>query len=199
MNTSGTGRLEAFSDGVFAIAIMLLILEIRVPIARELHGGLWLALAQRWPNYVGYALSFLVIGVMWANHHAHFGYIRRVDRALILANLLLLMGVAFVPFPTAILAEHLADTQTRTAATVFYGASLVFTCLSFNLLWWVGRWQARLLGPGVSPQGVHTITRRYAVALVCYPAATALALVNVWLSLTVHLILAFWNALSERA
>lgn len=134
------------------LAITLLILEIRVPTASELHGGLWRALAQRWPNYVGYTLSFVVIGLMWANHHALFAYIRRVDRALILANLLLLMGVAFVPFPTAILAEHLADHETRTAATVFYGASLVFASLSFNLLWCVGRWQARLLGPGVSPQ-----------------------------------------------
>jgi uncharacterized membrane protein len=94
---------------------------------------------------VGYVLSFFVIGVMWANHHAHFTYIRRVDRALILANLLLIMGVAFVPFPTALLAVHRTDPETSTAATVFYGATLVYTSLAFSLLWWIGRGQQRLL------------------------------------------------------
>jgi uncharacterized membrane protein len=82
---------------------------------------------------------------MWANHHALFTYIRRVDRALILANLLLMMGVAFVPFPTALLAAHLTDPETRTAATAFYGATLVYTSLAFNLLCWIGRGRQRLL------------------------------------------------------
>ena len=90
-----------------------------------LSGGLWAALWQRWPNYVGYVLRFLVIGAMWANHHALFTSIRRVDRAPILSNLLLMMGVAFVPFPTALLAKHLTDPATRAAAAVFYGATLV--------------------------------------------------------------------------
>ncbi len=169
MNTSSTNRLEAFSDAVFAIAITLLVLDIKVSGEIEVHlaGGLWSALAQRWPSYVGHVLSFLVIGIMWVNHHALFEYIKRVDRKFLLTNLLLLMAVGFLPFPAAVLAEHLADPGTRTAATVFYGASLVFTSLTFNMLWWVGRWQRRLFGTGLSEQGVRTITRRYAVALVC--------------------------------
>jgi uncharacterized membrane protein len=200
MNITRTSRLEAFSDGVFAIAITLLVLEIKVPGAGEIlaTGGLWSALGQRWPNYVGYVLSFLVIGVMWANHHSLFEYIRRVDRSLMLANLLLLMGVGFLPFPTAVLADHLADPITRSSATVFYGATLVFTSLSFNLLWWVGRWKGRLLGTKSSEIGVRTITWRYAAALPCYAVATALAFVSVWLSLAIHLGLALWNGLSER-
>jgi len=89
-------------------------------------------------------------------------------------------------FPTAILAEHLADSETRAAAAVFYGATLIHTSFTFNMLWWLGRWR-RLLAKDVSDQGVRTISRRYGVALLCYPAARALAFVSVWLSLGVHL------------
>jgi uncharacterized membrane protein len=155
MSSQDTARLEAFSDGVFAIAITLLILEIKVPGASEIRelGGLWAALAQRWPSYVGYVLSFLIIGIMWANHHALFEYIRRVDGPLILANLLLVMGVGFLPFPTAVLAQHLADPAARTQATAFYGATLIFTSITYNILWWTGRWRGRLLGTELHRQG----------------------------------------------
>jgi uncharacterized membrane protein len=200
VSSPDTARLEAFSDGVFAIAITLLVLEIKVPSSIELVqlGGLWPALAHRWPNYVGYAMSFLIIGIMWANHHALFQYIRRVDRPLMLANLLLLMGVGFLPFPTAILAEHLADQAACTQATVFYGATLIFTSLTFNLVWWTGRWRGRLLGPAFHERGLRTITRRYAFGPISYVLATGLAFVNVWLSLGLHLAVALWNARSEQ-
>jgi uncharacterized membrane protein len=200
MGTADTARLEAFSDGVFAIAITLLVLEIKVPSAIELirAGGLWPALAQRWTDYVGYAMSFLIIGIMWANHHALFQYIRRVDRPLMMANLLLLMGVGFLPFPTAILAEHLTDPAACTQATVFYGTTLIFTSLTFNLVWWTGRWRGRLLGGAFDERGLKTITRRYAFGPLSYMLATGLALVNVWLSLGVHLAVALWNARSEQ-
>jgi uncharacterized membrane protein len=200
MGTSDTARLEAFSDGVFAIAITLLVLEIKAPSAIELMrgGGLWPALAQRWTEYVGYVMSFLIIGIMWANHHALFQYIRCVDRPLMLANLLLLMGVGFLPFPTAILAEHLTDPAARTQATVFYGAALIFTSLTFNLVWWTGRWRGRLLGAAFDARGLKTITRRYAFGPMSYVLATGLAFVNVWLSLGVHLAVALWNARSEQ-
>jgi uncharacterized membrane protein len=200
MHPSNTNRLEAFSDGVFAIAITLLILEIKVPGKDELRsvGGLWSALGHRWPNYLGYLLSFLVIGVMWANHHALFEYIKRVDRPLVFTNLLLLMGVSFLPYPTAILASHLADPTTQTAATVFYGATLVFTSIAFNAIWWVAH-RHGLLGTSVSQKGLRTITRRYATALICYAMAMALAFINVWLSLAIHFVLALWNSFSERA
>jgi uncharacterized membrane protein len=201
LSTADTARLEAFSDGVFAIAITLLVLEIKVPGNAEIEqlGGLWSALAQRWPSYVGYAISFLIIGIMWANHHAMFEYIRRLNRALILANLLLLMGVGFLPFPTAVLAQHLADPTVRTQATAFYGATLIFTSVTYNLLWWTGRWRGRLLGSNLPPQALRTITRRYAFGPISYAVATALAFVNVWLSLGIHLTVALWNARSERA
>src|SRR5687767_6469693 len=101
-----TDRLEAFSDGVIAIAITLLVLEVRVP-HPEPGETLWQALGNLWPSYVGYALSFLIIGIIWANHHDIFNHIGSVDRTFVLINTLFLMTVSFIPFPTALLSEYL--------------------------------------------------------------------------------------------
>ncbi len=106
-HTSDTTRVEAFSDGVFAIAITLLVLEIRVPPpdATEQGRTLLTALRELWPSYVGYVLSFVTIGIMWANHHSIFRYVRRADRYFVLINVLFLMCISFLPFPTALLAS----------------------------------------------------------------------------------------------
>lgn len=97
-------RLEAFSDGVFAVAITLLVLDLRVPRDAQ-PGGLGHALNDLWPNYASYVVSFFIIGIIWVNHHAMLGFIRRVDRTLLFLNLLLLLFIALIPFPTALLAE----------------------------------------------------------------------------------------------
>jgi len=117
-HTSDTARVEAFSDGVFAIAITLLVLEIRVPpVDTTAHGHtLLLALGRLWPSYLGYALSFVTIGIMWANHHSIFRYIRRADRYFVLINVMFLMCISFLPFPTALLAEYLPEPDGRTLA-----------------------------------------------------------------------------------
>src|SRR5512143_3213463 len=118
MAGSDTARLETFADGVFAIAITLLVLDIRLPpddAIREL-GGLRAALWHAWPSYLGYLTSFIVIGIMWANHHNLMKLIDRVDHGFITFNLLLLMCVAFLPFPTAVMAEHLMDPDDRAIA-----------------------------------------------------------------------------------
>lgn len=202
MTDSNTVRLEAFSDGVFAIAITLLVLEIKVPSASELSQahGLWPALAERWPSYVGFVASFFIVGVMWTNHHALIEHLRRVDRRLLLANLFLLMGVSFLPYPTAVLAQNLANPITRTDATVFYGIALAFNSLTYNVLWWLGRSSQRtLIEPDVQDVGLRAITRRYALTLLGAVVATGLAVLNVWLSLAIHLALYAVNARSERA
>jgi uncharacterized membrane protein len=199
MAESETTRLEAFSDGVFAIAITLLILEIKVPTGAEIQDhGLTRALLDRWPSYVGYVISFVTIGIMWMNHHALFTYIRRVDRTLMLANLSLLMTVSFLPYPTAVLAEHLPDPAARTEATVFYGVTLVVIALAFNALWWAGRGRHRLVGAGAHAGGMRTITFRYAIGPLSYGTATVVAFFNVWASLAIHFALALMYALSER-
>jgi len=194
------GRLEAFSDGVFAIAITLLIIEIKVPHAGEVTaaGGLWPALWHLWPSYLAYLISFVTIGIMWANHHAISHYVRRVDRAYVLATIGLLMSVSFVPFTTAVLAEHLPHPESRTAATMFYGAWYVVVAIFFNVVWWAGIRGRRLLGKEVHEQGLQTISARYRMGPIGYLVSVGVALVNVWAALVVHASLATLFALSER-
>ncbi|HET9661480.1 MAG TPA: TMEM175 family protein [Thermomicrobiales bacterium] len=166
-----TARLEAFSDGVFAIAITLLILEIHIPEFEE-GKSLWRALADLWPSYFGYAVSFLVIGIMWVNHHNVFRIVRRVDHWVLVFNLLLLFCVAFIPFPTAVLAAHI-DQPDESTAVVFYAGAFVVTAIAFNLLW---RYPVKrapwLLEPDADPRAIASITRRYTVGPLIYLGAT---------------------------
>ena len=194
-----TTRLETFADGVFAIAITLLVLEIKVPTLAETRGGLWPALAGLWPSYVGYLMSFLTIGIMWVNHHAIFQYVRRSDRRFLFANVFVLMGIAFVPFPTAVLAEHLPDPVTRNAAAVFLSAWYIVLAVLFNIVWHTGIQGGRLLRDNVHQEGLETITRRYRIGPISYVVTTAIAFVSAWASLAVFFVLAVFWALSERA
>lgn len=168
-----TARLEAFSDGVFAIAITLLVLEIRLP-----GGSASLAhkLADTWPSYLGYVISFVTIGIMWANHHAIFRLIDRTTHGLIVGNLLLLLTVGFLPFPTAVLADHLrhAGADQRTAA-VFYSASFIFIAIGFQVLWQVASRGNRLILPG-REAAAGQITRSYRWGIPSYTVSTLLAL-----------------------
>src|SRR2546428_5058303 len=124
----GVARIEAFCDGVFAIAITLLVLEIRVP-TQELVGaeGLWRALGRSWPSYAAYVLSFAIIGITWANHRNIFRYIGRSNHTFVILNVAPLLCTAFLPFPTAVLARYLLSATERTAAAVFYGGTLTVT------------------------------------------------------------------------
>src|SRR3954466_5450469 len=124
-----TGRLEAFSDGVFAITITLLVLEIRPPTdyTHLLHG-----LAALWPSYLAYVLTFLFVGQVWANHHVMFDHIRAADRVVLLLNTLLLMAVAFLPFATSVLAGAMRDGHGQRTAVAFYGIAFVLASLMFN-------------------------------------------------------------------
>jgi uncharacterized membrane protein len=183
-----TTRLEAFSDGVFAIAITLLVLEIAMP---DIRGrALSSALADEWPSYLGYGLSFVMIGIMWMNHHAMFRDIERVDHGLLVLNLLLLMAISFIPFPTAVLADHLKDVDARRTATLFYACTQTVIAIFFNLLWlyaYVGR---RLIDEHVSDARLRSRTRRYAAGPVSYGLTIALAFVSPWLSIGVWIGLA---------
>jgi TMEM175 potassium channel family protein len=193
-------RLEAFSDGVFAIAITLLVLEIRVPdeaaVARA--GSLFAALRALWPSYAGYAISFLVIGIMWANHHAMFRYIRRCDRNLLLINVLFLMCVSFLPFPTAVMADYLRHPGEQQPAMAFYSATLFVIALAFNAVWRYGTAGRRLLDPAADEEAVATISRRYLVGPLAYAATVALAFVDAAVCLAAHFLLAAFWAIPER-
>lgn len=188
---TGIERVGAFCDGVFAIAMTLLVLELRVPapdlVARD---GLWRALGGHWSSYGAFALSFAIIGIMWANHHSLFRYIGRTNHVFSMLNLGLLFFTVLLPFPTAVLATYLPSAETRTPATVLYGANLVATAIFFNLLWRYAIKNRRLLRPDADQKLVDAVTAEYRLGPILYGAATLLAFVSVWISLGIHGLLA---------
>ncbi len=123
----GTGRIEAFSDGVFAIAITLLILEVAVPESE--FGNLWRGIGNQWPSYLAYATSFITIGGLWMVHHGLFRRLQYANNWIMRLNLALLMAVAFLPFPTKLLAEAIHETDAERAAVIVYGATLLVISL----------------------------------------------------------------------
>jgi uncharacterized membrane protein len=180
-----TARLVAFSDGVFAITITLLVLEIRPPTDEEnlLHG-----LLELWPSYLAYAVTFLFIGQVWANHHVMFDHIRAADRLVLLLNTLLLMVVAFLPFATSVLADALRSGDGERTAVGFYGIAFGVTALTFNAVWQYAC-RHRLLSEALGPAGAGAIGRRFQLALAWLAAGALLgALVPV---LGVAVIVAF--------
>ncbi len=198
--TTTTTRLEAFSDGVFAIAITLLILEIKVPAVGEGGaGGLGAALLARWPAYVAYVISFLTIGVIWANHHAVMDHVRRADRGLLMVTVFFLLTVSFLPFPTAVLAEHLAGGpgHDRTVAALVFGGSFFWMAIAFNVLWFYIR-RARLLHDPSHP-GARTITESFRYGPALYLVITLVALVSVPVSVAALGLFAVYWALPRSS
>ena len=151
----GMGRILALSDGVFAIAITLLILEIAVPPATG-DADLSKALLGLWPRYLAYILSFVVIARFWVTHHLAFRLIARYDAGLVWLNLLLLMFVAFLPFPTAVLGEHNGSPP----AAVLYGAAVALTGAASAGYWWYASGRGRLLRPDVGHARVRALRAR---------------------------------------
>ncbi len=151
----GTGRTEAFSDGVFAIAITLLVLEIRVPESAFEH--LWRGIADQWPSYLAYVTSFLTIGGIWVVHHGIFRRLQYANRELMLTNLLLLMAVAFLPFPTKLMAETIHARGAARAAAIFYGVSLLAISLLVRLMWASAVRDRRVLTPDMSEKEISAI------------------------------------------
>ncbi len=146
----GTTRLEGFSDGVLAIAITLLILDVHVP-DQAAGGGLGRALAHNWPSYATYAISFVIIGIIWVNHHALFDQVARTTRTLLFLNLFLLMSVSFLPFPTALLSRYIRGGPNAHVAAAVYGADMTAIGLMFMaVLAYLVR-TPEILGPGSRP------------------------------------------------
>jgi uncharacterized membrane protein len=182
----GPERLEAFSDGVFAIAITLLVLEIRVPPAEVLATPerLISALAALWPSYLGYVTSFVTVGIMWANHHNLFRLVGTVSHGVSIANLGLLLGVGFVPFPTALLAATLA-TPSAQIGVLIYAATFVGIAIGFNILWSEVRRSHGVLRADVDAQSVASITRSYRLGPPGFLVAFLGAIINPALGMAV--------------
>jgi uncharacterized membrane protein len=187
-----TNRLEAFSDGVFAIAITLLVLEIGVPAADE--GELWHALTEEWPSFAAFAVSFFVIGIIWVNHHGVIDHIRRANRSVLYLNLLLLFSVAFIPFPTALLAEHLdAGVDQEVAAAVYMGAmSLMAVC--FGVLWTYITAHKRELGVDLTDEEIRHRTRLFTAGTPVYIAGIGIAFISPEVVLVITALLAVYYA-----
>jgi uncharacterized membrane protein len=170
-----TGRTEAFSDGVFAIAITLLVLDIRVP-PGELD-NLWRGIVHQWPEYLGYATSFLTIGGIWLAHHGVFRRLRYANNRVMRINLLLLMAVSFLPYPTRLMAEAIRSDSAERAAVIFYGLNLLAISTLFGALWGTVARDRQLLKPEVSEAEARAILVAATPNIGFYVAATVLAII----------------------
>jgi uncharacterized membrane protein len=203
MEEKETGRLEAFSDGVFAVAITLLVLNIKIPgidvPASQLPNDtqLWSTLLNEWPMLAAYTTSFATIGVMWINHHRLYTHIKRTNTMLMLLNLLLLLIIVFVPVPTALVAEYLVHPDQH-AAALLYSGTMVILAVCFNLLWRYASYHNRLLAKNADERAVRAITRQYWFGPVVYLLALILALFSTPASLTLNFLLALFFALPPR-
>jgi uncharacterized membrane protein len=190
-------RLEAFSDGLLAIVITLLAFELRPPEVDEgqtLASALW----EQWPSYLAYLLAFAQIGVIWLNHHRLFDQVRVVDGKLLLLNLNLLMWITLIPFPTALVAEHLRDggEATRTAVAVFSG-TLFVTSIGFTALYaWITH-DDRLVHALPPRHAVVAARIRFGVGLAAYGLAVGLAFLVPYAALAIHAISAGYYALDQ--
>jgi uncharacterized membrane protein len=183
-----TARLETFADGVFAIAATLLILNVDAQVSNDVPdlGGRVLHI---WPSYLAYAVSFVTIGIMWINHHTILGQVERADRRFLTANIGLLLCIAFVPFPTRLVAEHVRGTGLREAALT-YGFTMVATAIMFNITWFYASTGRRLLRRDADSAIVSGITRTYLPGPWIYLAATLLAFASPTASVAAYLAIA---------
>ena len=185
-----TARTEAFSDGVFAFAITLLVLNLRDPTASGVT--LFQGLREDWPSFFALGTSFVTVLIMWMNHHNMFNYIRRIDRRLMLLNGLLLLFVVLTPYTTLLVANHLDGADASAAAAVYSGT---FLLLSFV---WNGLWRYcasghRLLGKDVSEDQAKAITRTYSVGPLSYGIAFVVSAFSGLASVVIVLVVAgFW-------
>jgi TMEM175 potassium channel family protein len=174
------GRVEAFSDAVLAIAITLLVLELDVGSGR---GSLAHRLAEQWPVYVSYLLSFINIGTVWLNHHSIFSRLRGADHGLVLLNLLLLLVVSVLPFPTSVLGDALqnGDFADQRTGALLYAGNFLFASTAFCALWlWASRGR-RLLRDEVCDEGIRLRTWRMVIAI---PAFAIPCVVAIWSPIT---------------
>jgi uncharacterized membrane protein len=191
-----TGRTEAFSDGVFAIAITLLVLEISVP--AEAFDDLWSSILHEWPAYLGYVTSFLTIGGIWLAHHGIFRRLRYANNHVMRINLLLLMAVSFLPFPTGLVAEAIRDRSAERTAAIFYGVCLLAIAVLFSALWGAVARDRELLKPDVTDDEVNAILLATSPSIGFYAATIGLAIVAPRAAAIGYLLIALVGVLRVR-
>lgn len=192
-----TSRLEAFSDGVFAIAITLLVLDLRTPNAEP--GRLAHALLHEWPSYAAYTVTFLLIGILWVNHHAVFRFIETADRTLLFLNLLLLMSVSVLPFPTSLYAKYIDEGASNAHVAAFvYSLCMTFVAITFNLTWWYASHHPELFGHEMRHPDADLVLRQGLIGGALYAATMAISWITAPGTLAVHAALACFFAFGYR-
>jgi uncharacterized membrane protein len=186
------GRVEGFSDGVFSIAITLLVFTVAQPtnyhdLAREL--------VQRWPSLAAYVVSFAVIGIMWLNHHSVFASLARVDRPLVYLNLLLLATVVFIPYPTAVLGEALRQGAGARTAAVVYSVTMALNACAWAALWIYASSGRRLLADSFPEARRRPATLLFTAGTLPYIVSIAIGFLNAYACLAFHGLLAIYYAL----
>jgi uncharacterized membrane protein len=167
-------RLEAFSDGVFAVAITLLVLEINVP------GGenLWHQLKEEWPSFASFFVSFWVIGIIWVNHHGVIDHLKRANRGVLYLNLLVLMSVVLIPFATALMAEHLKSGADEHVAAAVYAGAFVLMAIAFGVLWEYITRHRTMLGVELSDEEVRRRSIAFQIGNPIYAIAVLVAFIS---------------------
>jgi TMEM175 potassium channel family protein len=187
-----TNRLEAFSDGVFAIAITLLVLELNVPAGDHL----WEQLKDEWPSFAAFFVSFWVIGIIWVNHHGVLDHLKRADRGVLYLNLLLLLTVVFIPFPTALLAEHLKSGEDEEVAAVVYSGAFVGMSIAYTFLWTYITNRRELLGVELTEEEISRISKRFLIGGPVYAVGLIVAFISPAVVLVINAALALYYMLA---
>jgi uncharacterized membrane protein len=183
-------RFEAFSDGVFAVAITLLVFNIDVPPLE--HGHLWVALLHEWPSFAAYAVSFLIIGIIWVNHHGIFQQIARVDRPILFLNIFLLMVVVFIPFPSRMLSLYLQAGPDSHVAAAIYSFTMVLMSIGFILLWGYAVYHPDLLTESVKPGLARSTLPRFGIGVLVYLVTVGVAFISAAWCLMLHALIALY-------
>jgi uncharacterized membrane protein len=186
----GSDRLETFADGIFAIAATLLILSVDAQVGHA-PGGLGHRLLHIWPSYLGYAVSFLTIGIIWVNHHTLMSQVARVDRTFLFLTVLFLMCIAFIPFPTRLVAEHVRGDGAR-AAALAYGITLTASAVMFSAVWFYAALGRRLLREDADPKLISGISRSYLPGPWIYLTATLIAFASPTTSVVLFMAIALF-------
>jgi len=192
-----TSRVETFSDSVFAIALTLLILGIKVPDLSDIASNekLYRTLFNLWPSYFAFILSFTAVLIMWINHHGFFKYLKKIDSAFLFANGFLLLTVTFINFPTAVLAKYF-DTEAFNIASAFYCGSMVLISVSFNLLWFSSAYKRKLIKDEITDDLIIKIRNAYWLGFFIYLAAFVISFFLPFLGLSICISLwIFWTLL----
>jgi len=187
-----TSRIGAFSDGVFAIAITLLVLNLQVP--KVPVSELVSKVLALWPNFLSYVLSAVIIGIYWVAHHNMFHYIKRSNRPLLWINILFLLCVAFIPFPAGLLGEY----PLQRISIIIYASSLIVTNLFLSSLWWYATYNHRLVDTDIDPHFVSMVNRRNMTAPVVYLLSIGVSILSPLVSLVIFFIFPLYYIIPSR-